>query len=109
MKRILYLTTLCAHFGFSLLSAQNTQSIPLEQLIKNSLDRTEGTGNAMLDLAPVCPADPCPCTGGFTEVQLYYFGVNNVSINVYRNSNQTGLITSFVGVNSGQLLIISGA
>lgn len=56
-----------------------------------------------------CPSAPCPCEGGFVEFSLYYFGEDNVDISVYRNDNQNFLITSFMGVMSGDLLTVNGA
>lgn len=56
-----------------------------------------------------CPTAPCPCDGGFVEFSLYYFGEDNVNIDVYSDNDQNDLITSFAGVNSGQLLTVSGA
>ncbi len=57
----------------------------------------------------LCPADPCPCSGGFREMQIYYFGEDNVNIQVFANKLQTTLITTFPNASSGQLLTISGA
>ena len=56
----------------------------------------------------VCPADPCPCEGGFESFSLYYFGEDNVDIDVFRN-NGSYLITSFTNVMSGDLLTIDGS
>lgn len=42
------------------------------------------------------------------ELQLYYFGEDNVTIRVYRNQSLNQLITTFAGVNSGDLLVIDG-
>jgi carbonic anhydrase/acetyltransferase-like protein (isoleucine patch superfamily) len=53
-----------------------------------------------------CPEE-CPCVGGFTQIQLYYFGDDNVKVDVFNNSNFTGLIATFNGVNSGQLLTLN--
>ncbi|HHB51540.1 MAG TPA: hypothetical protein ENK75_00620, partial [Saprospiraceae bacterium] len=52
-----------------------------------------------------CPADPCPCTGGFTQMGIYYFGEDNVDIDVYSSYTQTELVVSFSGANSGDLLV----
>ncbi|MDX2280295.1 MAG: hypothetical protein NW218_11980 [Saprospiraceae bacterium] len=64
---------------------------------------------AALNSAVVCPANPCPCSGGFTQMQLYYFGVNNAQIQVFGDLNLTNSIASWSGVNGGQLLTLSGA
>ncbi|KAA3621914.1 MAG: hypothetical protein DWQ02_26930 [Bacteroidetes bacterium] len=57
---------------------------------------------------PDCYEDPCPCDGGITVLKLYYFGEDNVDIEVYGNNGLTNLITSFVGVNKGDLIVIDG-
>ncbi|WP_367390088.1 hypothetical protein [Lewinella sp. LCG006] len=55
-----------------------------------------------------CPG-PCPCVGNFVEMQVYYFGDDNVTIEVYRNNGLTTLIQTFNNVTSGQLLTIDGS
>lgn len=55
-----------------------------------------------------CPEE-CPCVGGFTQIQLYYFGENNVRVDVYNNPSFSGTIASFNAVNSGDLLTLSSA
>lgn len=55
-----------------------------------------------------CPA-PCPCEGHFTQMQVYYFGEDNATVDVYRDADLNTLITSFMNVNSGQLLTIDAA
>ena len=57
---------------------------------------------------PDC-AGPCPCEGNFVEMQVYYFGEDNVTIDVYRNAGLNQLITTFNGVVSGQLLTVDGS
>lgn len=57
---------------------------------------------------PPCVEDPCPCQGLFTEIKVYYFGPDGVDIDVYGNNGLSILITSFVGVNKGDLLTIDG-
>jgi len=56
-----------------------------------------------------CPTEPCPCQGNYLEIQVYYFGEDNVSIEAYADLNRTILINSLVGVNAGDLLTINGA
>lgn len=56
-----------------------------------------------------CPTAPCPCDGDFVEFSLYYFGDDNVNIDVYSDEDQNDLIISFANVTSGQLLTVSGA
>ncbi|WP_020538878.1 hypothetical protein [Lewinella cohaerens] len=55
-----------------------------------------------------CPG-PCPCVGNFVEMQVYYFGDDNVTIEVYRNNSLSILIQTFNNVTSGQLLTIDGS
>ncbi len=85
-------------FFFSSLTAQN--SIGTQD---SSIEGTQAkvVGNA-------CP-DPCPCKGGYVEIKLYYFGEDNVDINVYGNTGLTTFVTSFTGVNKGDLLVIDGS
>jgi hypothetical protein len=64
---------------------------------------------AALNAGVICPADPCPCSGGFTQMQLYYFGVNGAQIQVFGDLNLTNSIANWSGVNGGQLLTLSGA
>ncbi|MEZ5044541.1 MAG: hypothetical protein R2828_31895 [Saprospiraceae bacterium] len=79
----------------------------------NGTTKTEGI-NASLGQAllipgdPPCPGDPCPCDGGYVSLQLYYFGEDNVAIDVYSDFDKNNLITSFANVISGQLLTIDG-
>lgn len=68
----------------------------------------QGAASGKLTTPEICPADPCPCDDFFEQMSLYYFGEDNVSINVYRNNSGTILITSFANVNSGDLLVIDG-
>ncbi len=58
---------------------------------------------------PDCSTDPCDCDGAYSEVKVYYFGENAVDIEVYGNSSLTNLITTFSGVNKGDLLTIDGS
>lgn len=57
---------------------------------------------------PDCFEDPCPCDGGITVLKLYYFGEDNVDIEVFGNNGLTNMITSFAGVNKGDLIVIDG-
>ncbi len=54
--------------------------------------------------------DPCPCDGGFVQMQVYYFGPDNVTIDVYSDNdlNAVDLFQSFDNVMSGDLLTIDG-
>lgn len=71
----------------------------------------ENKNPAIENTAPgdLCPGDPCPCLGGYKEIKVYFFGTNNTQISVFANPGLTTTISSFPGVNSGQLLTISGA
>ena len=57
---------------------------------------------------PDCFQDPCPCEGGIKQVKVFYFGEDNVDIEVYGNNSLSIFITSFSGVNKGDLLIVDG-
>ena len=83
-------------FVFTLASAQSPDS-PIEDGVEEARIGSSG-----------CPADPCPCFGGFKQMEIYYFGEDNVDIDVYSSSNLTELVVSFSGVNSGDLLTIDG-
>ncbi|MCH2085267.1 MAG: hypothetical protein MK226_22975 [Saprospiraceae bacterium] len=67
-------------------------------------------GATTMSFANVNP-DPCPCEGGYVEIQLYYFGPDNVTIQAYSDSdlNPADLITTFPNVSSGDLIVVSGA
>jgi hypothetical protein len=67
-------------------------------------------GAMTMSFANVNP-DPCPCEGGYVEMQLYYFGPDNVTIQAYSDSdlNPADLITTFPNVSSGDLIVVSGA
>ncbi|TNE60025.1 MAG: hypothetical protein EP344_08030 [Bacteroidetes bacterium] len=55
-----------------------------------------------------CATDPCPCQGGYIQIQVYYFGPDNVTVRAFGNPGLTQLITTFNNVMSGQLLTING-
>lgn len=54
-----------------------------------------------------CPTDDCNCIGDLSEIQLYYFGDQPASIQVYSDEAQTNLLHDFVGITSGDLITIS--
>ena len=56
-----------------------------------------------------CPDDQCICEGGLVEIEVYYFGDDNVTIEVFREIGETTLISTFNNVMSGDLLTVSGA
>lgn len=91
-----WLITFALLFSFTVIQAQ-----PVE--IK------EGAMESQLAFPePDCFEDPCPCEGGITILKLYYFGEDNVDIEVFGNNALNILITSFAGVNKGDLLVIDG-
>jgi acyl-[acyl carrier protein]--UDP-N-acetylglucosamine O-acyltransferase len=57
----------------------------------------------------VCPEEPCPCNQFLQDLSVYYFGEDNVTIEVYRNASENQLITTFANVNSGDLLFVDGS
>lgn len=69
---------------------------------------TIATAQPSKDEVVDCPA-PCPCEGHFTQLQVYYFGEDNVDITVYEDTDLSFLITSFSNVNAGQLLTVDAA
>ncbi|MBX2926222.1 MAG: hypothetical protein KF852_00175 [Saprospiraceae bacterium] len=90
--------------SLSALHAQNTSGDNL-----SAADFLDVQSASTASAAGLCPAEPCPCSGGFLEMSVYYFGENNVTIDVFTNKPLTNQIASFPGVVSGQLLTISGA
>jgi hypothetical protein len=57
-----------------------------------------------------CKSDTCECIGDFfSELEVYYFGDNNVKVEAYSDRGKTKLIQTFNGVNNGQLLTINAA
>ena len=91
-----YLLGILLLFGFVSVQAQP------DHLKENTLE-----GRAAFP-EPDCFVDPCPCDGGITVLKLYYFGEDNVDIDVFGNNGLTNLITSFAGVNKGDLIVIDG-
>lgn len=62
-----------------------------------------------INLEEVCPPEPCPCNDFLQDLSVYYFGEDNVTIEVYRNASENQLITTFNNVNSGDLLFVDGS
>jgi UDP-3-O-[3-hydroxymyristoyl] glucosamine N-acyltransferase len=60
-------------------------------------------------LTEVCPPEPCPCEDYLLNLSVYYFGEDNVTIEVYRDASENLLITTFANVNSGDLLFVDGS
>lgn len=62
------------------------------------------------NIASDCEVDSCECIGDFfTEIEVYYFGTNNVKVEVFGDQKLTQLITTFPNVNNAQLLALSAA
>lgn len=74
--------------------------------LPSAYTQVDGTINLAKPVAD-CPL-PCPCEGSFLEMQVYYFGADNVTIQVYRTAGLSQLITTFNNVMSGDLLVIDG-
>lgn len=87
---------MCFSMSFSGLFAQDP-----------SMNDAAEVKNAMFP-EPDCFQDPCPCEGGIKQVKVFYFGEDNVDIEVYGNNSLSIFITSFSGVNKGDLLVIDG-
>ena len=103
MKKTLVLTICSFVFFLGTALAQNENANPTTPTTQT--DKVlENPGNIPLP----CASDPCPCTGGYTQIQVYYFGPDNVTVRAYANSGLTQLITTINNVVSGQLLTING-
>lgn len=62
------------------------------------------------NIASDCEVDSCECIGDFfTEIEVYYFGANNVKVEVFGDQKLSQLITTFPNVNNAQLLALSAA
>lgn len=85
-QRFAFLAVLAAFFTLNFLNAQS-------ELVKN------------FDFCQ----DQCPCSGAFTQIQLYYFGDNNVKVEVFANSDLSALVALFNGVNNGQPLTLNAS
>jgi|GEM_PF-1948881 len=64
--------------------------------------------DAKIDALEICPADPCPCQDFFKDMSVYYFGEDNVTIDVYRDNAGSILVATYNNVNSGDLLLVDG-
>ena len=49
----------------------------------------------------------CPCKGGLSQIKVLYLGPNSVTVKVYRKKELTELLTTFTGVNNGQILTVN--
>ncbi len=107
MKPFLFLPLVVVLFSFSNLTAQSSIDQPVAPLadqVASYIDHFAFTNLFMQD----CPDNSCPCEGGFAEMEVYYFGDDNVLIEVFLEVGETTLIASFNNAVSGDLLSISG-
>lgn len=105
MKNKFVLTACICVLALFSLSAQNNPVGPAQQAPAMSLE----SFNALsLNVPLPCASDPCPCTGGYVRIQVYYFGPNNVTVTASANSANTSVIATFNNVVNGQLLTING-
>lgn len=62
------------------------------------------------NIASDCDVDSCECIGDFfTEIEVYYFGANNVKVEVFSDQKLTQSVVSFPSVNNAQLLAIKAS
>ncbi len=104
MKKTLVFTSCYLLFFLCSLSAQVSPVIP-----DQSAAAIVESAKALPANVPLpCASDPCPCVGGYAQIQLYYFGPAPVTVRVYSNSTLTTPIATFNNVANGQLLTING-
>ncbi|MEM9929707.1 MAG: hypothetical protein AAF840_07810, partial [Bacteroidota bacterium] len=85
---LLFGSLLCTVLAFA-------QLTPVAQLSKVQLEEE-------------CLPEPCPCDDFFTEMSVYYFGEDNVMVEVFADEDATIPITSLAATNSGDLLVVDG-
>ena len=107
MKHALLLCLCSFLLNRPLLTAQNLPTNAYNAAHAEYLETVGATAAAAMP--GLCPSEPCPCNGGFVEMSVYYFGEDNVTVDVFSNKPLTQQIASFPGVMSGQLLPLSGA
>jgi uncharacterized coiled-coil protein SlyX len=56
-----------------------------------------------------CATKTCYCEGGYTEMKLFYFGEDNVTVEVFSDFAMNNLFLTFNNVVSGDLLVIDGS
>lgn len=56
-----------------------------------------------------CLTETCYCEGGYTAMKLFYFGEDNVTVEVFSDYAMNNLFLTFNNVMSGDLLIIDGS
>ena len=81
----------------------NTASNFSENLNPQARDEPESLSVAS------CLDTSCGCKDGITQLELYYFGEDNVTVEVYSDFALTNLQDVFMGVNDGDLLSVNGA
>lgn len=106
MKHMFFLALCFVAAQWSLLSAQDELTPAQKKSAQEFLDVQSAVA---LSSSGLCPGQPCPCNGGFREMQVYFFGAANSQVEVFANKFLTVGITSFASVATGQLLTISGA
>lgn len=107
MNRVISMIFSFSLITFSALLAQNATI--LNDQTPNRIAIEIGHLDELAKLNDTCPTDTCLCSGGYIEIQLYYFGEDNVNIDVFSDNDLNDLVTSFAGVNSGELLTIDGS
>ncbi len=68
----------------------------------------EEEGGEKSDRPAPCPTKTCYCEGGYTEMKVFYFGEDNVTVEVYSDYALNDLFLTFNNVLSGDLLVIDG-
>lgn len=106
MNRVISMIFTFSLITCSCLFAQNAAIV--NDKTPNQIAIEIGHLDNLAKLNDTCPTDTCACSGGYLEIQLYYFGEDNVNIDVYSDNDLNDLITSFANVNSGTLLTIDG-
>lgn len=106
MRTVLLLFVCSFCLSLSILTAQNIPANAYNAAHAEFLETQSAMAAAMPGL---CPSEPCPCNGGFVEMSVYYFGEDNVTVDVFSNKPLTQQIASFPGVLNGELLTLSGA
>lgn len=94
---------LCLTFGIA-----SAQSVEINKTAAASFTKSV-PAKSLPAVSDLCPGEPCPCTTGYQAIKLYYFGEDNVDIDVYSDNDRTNSIASFPGAMSGDLLTISAA
>ncbi|AEE48339.1 hypothetical protein [Haliscomenobacter hydrossis] len=110
MKNALFPLLFCLLCSLPFATAQDvSEKLSIEELALKS--KASNPENASLRAGPAasdCIVDTCKCLGDFfEEIEVYYFGANNVTVDVYSDRKLSNLIASFPAVNNAQLLSIN--